>query len=190
MPNFKKNKIKPEIIAINGIAQSRLFHIEQIDLRFSNGEERSFERLKASDRNAVIVVPMLDADTVLLIMEYAAGTDQYELCLPKGLVHDAEDVLVAANRELQEEIGYAARDLKYITSLTLAPNYMTHTTDLIIAKDLYPSKLEGDEPEPLDIVPCRFDELDNLILTGQITEARSIAGLYIAKNYLKNNKVI
>lgn len=188
MSNFN-DKNKPKILAIKGIAQSRLFHVEQVDLRFSNGQERSFERLKAGGRNAVIVVAIVDADTVLLIKEYAAGTDRYELCLPKGLVHDNEDVLVAANRELQEEVGYAARNLQYLTALTLAPHYMTHTTDLIMAKDLYPSKLEGDEPEPLEVVPYRLDELDELILTGQMTESRSIAGLYIVKNYLKSNKV-
>ena len=102
---------KPKILDTRDVCQSRLFRIEEIDLRFSNGEERTFERLKGKALGAVMIVPMIDDETFLLVREYAAGVDRYELGLPKGLLEEGEDVFEAANREMQEEVGYGARDL-------------------------------------------------------------------------------
>ena len=70
-----------------------------------------YERLHSRGHGAVMVPPMLDADTVLLIREYAAGVHRYELGLPKGRIDAGETLLDAANRELKEEAGYGARKL-------------------------------------------------------------------------------
>ena len=90
---------KPQILGRQRVAQSRLFQIESLDLRFSNGEERQFERLTGADRGAVMIIAMPDPDHVLLIREYAAGFEDYVLTLPKGLVDPGEDIVTAANRE-------------------------------------------------------------------------------------------
>ena len=52
------------------VAKSALFGIEQIDLTFSNGEQRQYERMMGSGRGAVMIVPMIDEDTLLLVREY------------------------------------------------------------------------------------------------------------------------
>ncbi|MGO2010201.1 MAG: ADP compounds hydrolase NudE, partial [Vreelandella alkaliphila] len=49
---------KPQILARTNVAKSRLFQIESLDLRFSNGEERQFERLTGADRGAVMIIAM------------------------------------------------------------------------------------------------------------------------------------
>ena len=67
-----------------------------------------WERLRSPARRAVLVVPLLDPETVLLIREYAAGVERYELALPKGRIEDNESVTEAGNREMMEEIGYGA----------------------------------------------------------------------------------
>ena len=60
------------------------------DLEFSNGERRRFERLVSRGHGAVVVVPMLDDETVLLVREYAAGMHRYELGLVKGRIDVGE----------------------------------------------------------------------------------------------------
>jgi ADP-ribose diphosphatase len=127
---------------------------------------------------------MLDNDTVLLIREYAAGVHRYELALPKGRVEDGEDMHTAANRELMEEIGYGAGKLQTLMRMTLAPGYLSHVTDIILAEELYPQRLSGDEPEPIEIVPWSLSCLDELLEREDCTEARSIAALYMARDLL------
>ena len=80
----------PIINAQNRVAKSRLFSIEQLDLTFSNGEQRQYERMLGSGSGAVMIVPMLDANTMLLVREYCAGTHSYELGSPKGLIDKGE----------------------------------------------------------------------------------------------------
>jgi len=178
---------KPTILKQTLLAQTRLFRIESLDLQFSNGARRHYERLVRAEQSgsAVLVVPLLDEATVLLVREYAAGLERYELGLPKGRVEPNEPLLSAANREIKEEIGYGARQLHHLTALSLAPAYSAHTTEIVIAEDLYPEKLPGDEPEDLEVVPWRLDNLAPLFSGGECTEARSIAALFLTAQYLR-----
>ncbi len=179
------SKTLPRIIKKKTIAKSRLFKIEALELEFSNGVVVNYERLLSSYAGAVLIVPMLDNDTVLLIREYHAGVHRYELALPKGRVEAEEDWLDAANREIREEIGYAARSLKHLRSVTIAPGYLGHETQIVLAQDLYESRLQGDEPEELEVVPWKLSEIDRLLAGGEMSEARSIAALYLVREKLK-----
>ncbi|MFZ1387320.1 MAG: ADP compounds hydrolase NudE [Thiolinea sp.] len=164
------------------IASSRLFQVEELHLEFSNGEQRVYERLVSKGDGAVLIVPMLDNETVLLIREYAAGTERYELGLPKGKVEAGEDVLEAANREIMEEVGHGARHLQLLKRVSLAPGYMGHYTNLLLARDLYPATAPGDEPEPLEVVPWKLSRLDELIAGDECTEGRSLLALYMVRD--------
>ncbi len=176
---------KPKILNKKILAETRLFRIEAMDIKFSNGEQREYERLtRSKSSGAVLIVPMLDKETVLLIREYSAGVDRYELGLPKGKIDAGESLLKAANRELKEEVGYGAKQLHHLASLSIAPSYLEHMIEIVIAQDLYEEKLQGDEPEELEVVPWKLDNIRGLLATGECTEARSIAALYMTKDYL------
>ncbi len=167
--------------------EAALYRMERLDLEFSNGERRLYERLHGRGHGAVIVVPMLDAETVLLVREYAAGFHRYELGLVKGRIDAGETALEAANRELKEEIGYGARSVEALRSISLAPQYMSHQATLVVARDLYPERLAGDEPEELDVVPWKLDALHELILLDEFSEGRSIAALFIVRDWLRHH---
>ena len=165
------------------------FKIQELDLEFPNGERRTYQRLKSHGLGAVIIVPMLNDQTVLLAREYAAGLHHYEIGLPKGRCEEGESVLETAQREMKEEIGYGARELIELASLSLAPGYMTHVTQIVLARDLYHEKLEGDEPEEIDVIPWPISDLRDLTARADCTEGRTIAALYIARDYLAAEKL-
>jgi len=173
---------KPRIRQVRTIAESRLFRIEEMHLTFSNGVERVYERMVGEYPDSVIIAPFLDNETLLMIREYSAAIEDYELTLPKGLVDNGEDFLDAANRELQEEIGHRAERLDYIAPLTIAPGYINHTSHVIRATGLIASKLPGDEPEELEIVPCKINDISSIIARRDVTDARTIATLYLVSN--------
>lgn len=166
------------------IAESRLFSIESLDLTFSNGEQRTYERLVPGGYGAVLIVAMKDADTVLMIREYCAGTEDYQLVLPKGRIEANESAIDAANRELAEEIGHAGKTLTSLGKLTVSPGYMAHATEVVLAEDLFLQSAEGDEPEPLEVVPCSLNDVYQLSQRADCTEARTIAALYLSRDYL------
>ncbi|WED21936.1 ADP compounds hydrolase NudE [Vibrio sp. JC009] len=175
---------KPIIKSVETVARSKLFSIESLELEFSNGAQRTYERMKRTNREAVLVVPVTDSGDLLLVREYGAGTEEYELGFPKGLVDLGETPEQAADRELKEEIGFGSNNLTFLKEVVLAPSYFSSKMSLYIARGLYPEKLEGDEPEPLEVVRWPLAQAEELLTHMDFSEARSIAALMLAMRVL------
>jgi ADP-ribose diphosphatase len=177
---------KPTVLAREIVASSRLFRVEELQLRFTNGVERTYERLagRGSGYGAVMVVAMLDAEHAVLVEEYCGGTEEYEISLPKGVVEPGEDILEAANRELKEEAGYGAESLELLAELSLSPGYMSQKIQVVLARNLYPESLPGDEPEPMRVDQVSLRELSSLVRHPQFSEGRALAALYLARDIL------
>jgi ADP-ribose diphosphatase len=174
----------PEIKAIRTVARTRFFRIEELDLRFENGVERTYERLPGVGTAAVIVVPVNARGEILLIREYCAGFHEHQLTLVKGASERDESLEEAANRELKEEIGMGARNIRFVKRINIAPGHMGFTINVMLATDLYPESLPGDEPEPPEVVPWPLERLDELLCGSEFREARAIAALYLARRLL------
>ena len=129
-------------------------------------------------------VALIDRDKVLLIQR--ARKPYFGMwSLPGGRLEPGETPEQAAERELKEEAGYGARKLTVLRSISLVPTYMSNQTWLVLAQDLYPERLEGDEPEELEVVPWKLDALHELMLLEDCSEGRSLAAMFIAREYLR-----
>ena len=115
-------------------------------------------------------------------MEYAAAIDSYALTFPKGKIDNGEGILEAANRELQEEIGYKSSSLEHVHTIDLAPGYIDHKTHIVLAKNLSSSKLPGDEPEELEIIEIPLGKINEKIKKYKYIDSRVLASLYIYGN--------
>ena len=173
------SKKLPHILAENVVLQSRIFTVQAQNLEFSNGTQVHYERLLGHIDGAVLIVPMLDDDTLLLIREYSAGVGRYELGFPKGKIDPGENWEQASRRECVEEIGYQPKKIDYLDQVTLAAGYMDHHTHLVLARDLIPEQAEGDEPEPLEVVPWKLDDWPALIAEPDFSEGRAYAALFL-----------
>lgn len=175
---------KPIIHQITTVAKSRLFSVESVALEFSNGQRRIYERLQPAIREAVMIVPMIDQHLVL-IREYAVGTDCYDLGFSKGLIESTETVYEAANRELKEEVGFGARQLTWLKTLTIAPSYFSSRMNIVVAEDLYSESLTGDEPEPLRQVRWPINNMLALLDEADFSEARNVCALFLLREWLQ-----
>lgn len=133
-----------------------------------------------------MIVPMLDSKTILLIREYAVGVDDYVLGFPKGGLSQGEPALVAANRELMEEVGYRAGKLTPFARLSAAPGYTMSMMEVVLAQDLTPASAEGDEPEPIEVVSWSIDKIDELLAQPEFHEGRSQAALLLLERKLRH----
>ncbi|WP_040976787.1 ADP compounds hydrolase NudE [Necropsobacter massiliensis] len=176
---------KPEILSVSVAAKSRIFEIQAVELKFSNGAYRVYERFKPSSRAAVLILPV-DGQELLMIREYAVGTERYELGFPKGLMDPGETPQQSANRELKEEIGLGANSLTHLRTVNSSPSFMNNPMHIFVARDFYPCKLEGDEPEPLQLVRYPLANIDELLQQPDFSEARNLTALYSLRDYLKS----
>jgi len=172
------------ILNVETVARSRLFNVESVDLEFSNGVRRVYERMRPSTREAVMIVPIVD-DHIILIREYAVGTESYELGFSKGLIDPGETVDEAANRELKEEVGFGANKLTFLKKLSMAPSYFSSKMNILVAEDLYPESLPGDEPEPLPQVRWPLAQLMSLLDEEDFNEARNVSALFLVREWLQ-----
>lgn len=177
---------KPEILSIKNVGEGNLFKIEQIDLLFSNGEKRTFERCRGrlAAQGAVLIIPFLDENNLLLVKEYAAGIEQYEITFPKGLIDNGEKIEEAVQRELREEGGYGAKRIEFLKTLSLAPNYLASRIHLVAAYDLFPDPLSGDEPEPLQSIAWPINQLNDLAVREDFSGAANLAALYYIESFI------
>jgi ADP-ribose diphosphatase len=174
-----KTKKTPHILAENIVLKSRIFTVQAQKLQFSNGTQVDYERLVGHSDGAVLIVPMLDDETLLLINEYSAGVARYELGFPKGKIDPGEGWAQATERECMEEISYKPQRIDYLDKVSLAAGYMTHHTHLVLVRDLVPAQAEGDEPEPLEVVPWKLDDWPALLQQPSFSEGRAYAALFL-----------
>lgn len=128
----------------------------------------------------VVVVPVQASGHVILISEPSSAFGCQCLLLPGGIVDDGETHDVAANRELQEEVGYAANSLSYLGEVRPFSKYLAVRTFVFIGRDLVPSRLTGDEDHKIEKHLIARDELLGFIRDGRINDARVIAALFMS----------
>ena len=171
----------PKILKQKSIFKSKLFDIIQADIEF-NGITMKYEIISGTGSGAVMVVPFIEND-IIFIKEYAAAIDDYMITFPKGKIDKGETIEEAANRELQEEVGYKSKEIKLIKKLYLAPGYIDHTTYVMVAKELSVSSLRGDEPEELEVIRVHRDDVINFLDKNEIIDSRVHAALNIIENH-------
>lgn len=173
----------PRIHNVTTVAQTQVFRIESVSLEFSNGARREFERINNGGAGAVMVLPVTP-DELILVHEYAVGTERYELGFVKGLIDPGETPEQAAERELKEEIGYGASDIRHVRKMTSTPHYTCALSHLLLAQNLYPEKRLGDEPEALSQLRWPLTDLNSLLEHPKITDARTLHAIYWLRDHL------
>lgn len=179
---------RPQILRTETVSNSTMFEIEQVDLRFANGVERTFERICGLNRRAVMIVPLLDNETVLLIREYRVGTERYEISFPGGLIEHEESLFDAANRELKEECGYGAKRFHCLKSLSVAPSYLRSEMQVVVASELYEERLIGDEPETIEVFEWKINNISELIQQDEFSESRTVAAMYMTREFIQQGE--
>lgn len=126
---------------------------------------------------AVAIVPLTENSGVVLVRQYRLATGQTLLEIPAGVLHTGETPEACARRELAEEIGMAPGRLDHLASFYLAPGYSSEIIHLFEARDLQPQWAQADDDERLDVVEIPFDKALQAIDRGEMTDAKTIAGL-------------
>lgn len=130
---------------------------------------------------AVAIIPIDSDDNVLLVRQfrYPVGHDLLEI--PAGVIEEGESPDRTAQRELREETGYASRNLRPLGGIYSSPGFCDEMLYMYLARDLVESRLPGDEDEDITLERVPMSGVDRLIRLGEIQDAKSVAGLLMAR---------
>jgi ADP-ribose pyrophosphatase len=164
-----------EVISSEAVYQGKLVHLFIDQVRLPNGETSLREIVRHP--GAVAMVPLLDDGRVILVRQFRLAANQIMLEIPAGTLHPGEDPLLAAERELQEEIGFRPGILTSLGGEYTAPGYTTELIHLYLAEQLEASRLDLDDDEFLEIVTLPLEEALRQIEAGEITDGKTMLAL-------------
>ncbi|MCM8814335.1 MAG: NUDIX hydrolase, partial [Candidatus Omnitrophica bacterium] len=135
---------------IEPVFAGRLLQVQKIHTKLPNGHAVTLEVVKHP--GAVLVVPFLRPTQVILLRQYRAVMQKYFYELPAGTLAVGEKPMRCARRELMEETGYAARQMKQLGVIYPAPGYTTEKITVFSACDLMPGRHEPEADEVIELL--------------------------------------
>lgn len=164
-----------ETVASEQLYTGRIVNLRVDSVRLVNGRRATREVVEHVD--AAAAVPLLSDGRVLLVEQWRHAVGQALLEIPAGIVEPGEEPEATMQRELSEEIGYAAGRLELLFSVYLAPGYSQELIHIFLAEELKPVHGQPDEDEILRVRTVPLAEAVAACLRGEITDAKTVAGL-------------
>ena len=128
---------------------------------------------------AVGIVALKENGDIVMVKQYRKAVEQVLLELPAGKLEQGENPLDCAARELTEETGYTAGDLRYLVSFYTSPGFSNEVMHMFLATDLKEGKNDPDDDEMVETVEISRDRAIDMILKGEIKDGKTIAGILL-----------
>lgn len=169
------------------IYEGRAVKLRVATVQMPSGRQTTREIVEHSDCVAIIA---LDANgNILLVNQFRKPVEKELLEIPAGGIEPGEDPVTTVRRELREETGYLPRKVERLGGFYSTPGYCTEYLHLYLATDLIPSQLHAEDTESIRLIQVSVSQIPNLITSGSICDAKSIAGLLTFLEYQRNAKV-
>ena len=167
-------------VASTTVYQGALLRVKEDRITLPNGQPAKREYIE--HQGAVLIIPLLDDNSVVLERQYRYPVRQHCYELPAGKKEPGEVPLLTAQRELKEETGYEAQDWQSLGSLLPCIGYSNECIEYFIARDLSFTGIARDEGEFLDVFTLSLTEAIAWISAGKIKDVKTIAGIFWARH--------
>ena len=172
----------PKVIQSDIRYQGRAFSVRVDEVELRPGLVTRLDVIEHT--GAITLLPLDGEHNVWFVRQYRHAARQSLLELPAGTLNPGEQPALAANRELQEEIGMRAGRLDELATFYLAPGYSSELMHVYLAQDLTASALTPDEDELLSVEKIPASQVLGLIERGELRDAKSLATLLLAARRL------
>ena len=128
---------------------------------------------------SVAILALQDDGKIVLVRQYRYPVDAFVWELPAGRLDDGESPEQAAQRELQEEIGFKAGQLHNMAFFHTTPGFCDESMHVFRATGLVASKKQGDEDERIEVQAFTLSDLETMIDRGEIREGKTLVAILL-----------
>jgi len=168
-------ELRERLISSRTVFEGKLIAVRVDEVEMPSGARATREIVPHP--GAVVIVPLLEGDRVVMIRQYrhAAGKVLWEL--PAGVLEEGEDPEYAARRELAEEVGRTPGELVHLLSTYTSPGFSTELIHIFLARDLREVDASEEEDENIRAVPVALSTALEMVRRGEVENAAAICGL-------------
>ncbi|MBP1933537.1 ADP-ribose pyrophosphatase [Ammoniphilus resinae] len=153
-------------------------HLDEVEL--PNGKTATREIVKHP--GAVAIMALTSDQRMIFVRQFRKPLEKTILEIPAGKLEKGEDPKRCAERELLEETGYTAKQLKQISAFYTSPGFANEFLYLFEAEDLVSGQAEPDEDEFVELTLLNLKEAFEAIERGEIIDAKTVLAVYYWQN--------
>lgn len=182
MFNNANNDYSEKTITTETIFAGKVIKVEVANIELPNGKTATREIVR--HKGAVGILAITEENKIILVKQYRKALEQTIIEIPAGKLESGENPEDCALRELKEETGYIASNIDFIHKFYTSPGFADELIFLYEARNLIKGEACPDEDEFVEILELSLEEAENLITSGQISDAKTLVAIY----YWKLNK--
>lgn len=184
----RTSKKKATILSSQIVYEGAVFGIRRDEVIEPSGVRTTREVI--THPGSVVVLPVLPDGRILMIQQYRHAARQYLWELVAGRIDAGETPVRAAERELIEETGYRAKRFRIFLDVFPTPGFLEERMFLLLAERLTPGKARPEDDEKIISRAYNHKQLEEMIRTGKLRDAKSIAGILYYLRYMIRMKSI
>ena len=179
---------RPGRLASRKVHEGRVVKLSVDTVRFPDGSTGDLEMIRHP--GAAAVLPVVGAagerdPEILLIHQYRYASGGMLFEVPAGLPLGPDEPWVdCAHRELEEETGFKATRMTYMTRILTTPGFTDEVIHLYVGEGLERGTASLDDDEFVEVLRLRFSEALEMVRTGEIIDCKTIATLLFAAQYV------
>lgn len=164
-----------KVLSSKMVYEGRAFTVRVDTIQTVYGRKTTRDIVEHSECVAIVAV---DPDgKIVLVRQYRLPAGKHLLEIPAGGIDGDEEPADAVRREMQEETGYLPKKVEKLGGFYSAPGFCTEYLHLFLATELVPSRMVAEDTDSIILVRINPEEITGLIQSGELCDAKSIAGL-------------
>ena len=170
----------------------RILNLDVDAVRFPDGSSGTLEMIRHPGASAV--VPLLDPPDapdprVLLIRQFRHAADGFIWEIPAGRLEAGERPEACARRELEEEAGCLADDLRPLVTIHTTPGFTDERIHLFLATGLRPGQHRREADEFLEVHTLPWSRVAGMIERGEISDSKTLSALLYVQAFVLPGRV-
>ncbi|GIN89513.1 ADP-ribose diphosphatase [Siminovitchia terrae] len=168
------NKFEEKTVSTEPIFKGKIISVQVDEVELPNGELSKREIVHHP--GAVGLIALTDENKIVMVEQYRKPLERSLLEIPAGKLEPGEESAVTAERELEEETGYRAGKMEYISSFYTSPGFANEIIHLYLATELekVENPADGDEDEFIELIELSLEEALNCMKNKRIYDAKTV----------------